>query len=245
MGQVTSASRNPRLDGRRVGLIIPSVNTTIEPEFAWMAPPGISFHAARVMLRTTTEEGLRAMNADVDAASRLIASISPDVVAYACTSGSFLEGAAGLQRQIASVSAIVGCPVVATSAALLDALRTLRIERVALATPYLDAINRIERRFLEEHDIVVVGVEGLGLSGGAIREVKPEVVIDLALRTDRPQAQALFISCTDFRALEVTAELERRLGKPVLTSNQVTLWAILRALGAQSTIAGFGRLLQS
>jgi maleate cis-trans isomerase len=245
MAQVTRASRNPRLDGRRVGLIVPSVNTTIEPEFAWIAPGGISFHAARVMLRATTEEGLREMNAEVGAASLLLASISPDVVAYACTSGSFLEGPAGLRRRISDIADVVGCPVVATSAALLDALRALRIERVALATPYLDPINRIEQRFLKEHGIGVVGVEGLGLSGTAIREVKPEAVIDLALRADRPRAQALFISCTDFRALEVADELEQRLRKPVLTSNQVTLWAILRALGAPPAIAGFGRLLQS
>src|SRR4051812_5681940 len=124
--------RNPRLDGRRVGLIIPSVNATIEPEFAWIAPARLSFHAARIMLRETTEAGLRAMNADVDVASHLLASIDPDVVAYACTSGSFLEGAQGLTRQIDAIGAIVRCPVVATSAALIAALQSLAVKRVAL-----------------------------------------------------------------------------------------------------------------
>ena len=237
-------ARNPRLDGRRVGLIVPSVNTTIEPEFAWLAPPGISFHAARVMLRETTEAGLRAMNADVGAAAQLIASVSPDVVAYACTSGTFLEGVAGLRRQVDAIAAIVGCPVVATSAALLDALRALDLTRIALATPYLDAINRVEQRFLEENGVEVVAVEGLGLSGKAIREVSPATVIELVRRADRAEAQAVFVSCTDFRALEVAAELEAELGKPVLTSNQVTLWAILGALGMPARVANCGRLLQ-
>ena len=241
---MTSASaRNPRLDGRRVGLIIPSVNTTIEPEFAWLAPAGLSFHTARVMLRETTEEGLRAMNADVGAASQLIASVSPDVVAFACTSGSFLEGTVGLRRQIDAIAAIVGCPVVATSAALLDALRALGLTRIALATPYLDSINRVEQRFLEENGIAVVAVEGLGLSGKAIREVQPATVIDLVRRADRADAQAVFVSCTDFRAFEVASALEAALGKPVLTSNQVTLWAILAALGMPPRVAGSGRLL--
>ncbi len=125
---MNTSARNPRLDGRRVGLIVPSVNATIEPEFAWMAPAGLSFHAARVMLRETTEEGLRAMNAEVGAAAALIASVSPDVVAYACTSGSFLEGSAGLRRQVDAIAGIVCCPVVATSAALIEALRALRSE---------------------------------------------------------------------------------------------------------------------
>jgi len=234
---------NPRLDGKRVGLIIPSVNATIEPELAWIAPQAVSFHAARIMLRETTPEGLRAMNEGVEEAGRLLASLSPDAVAYACTSGSFLEGRARLQIQIDAIGAIVGCPVVATSAALIDALQALRIRRLALATPYLDAINRVERAFLTDNGFEVVSVRGLGLSGPAIREVSPERVFDLACAADCEAADALFLSCTDLRALEVVGALEARLQKPVLTSNQVTLWALLHALGREPDIAGFGRLL--
>ena len=236
--------KNPRLDGARVGLVVPSVNATIEPEFAWLAPQGLSFHAARIVLRETTPEGLRAMNEGVEAAARLLASLAPDVVAYACTSGSFLEGRAALDAQVARLAAIVGCPVVATSAALIDALRALGIRRVALATPYLDAVNRVERAFLEDQGFAVVSVRGLGLSGAAIREVEPEQVFALACDADADSADALFLSCTDLRALEVVDALEARLRKPVLTSNQVTLWAILRALGRHVPIEGFGRLLR-
>jgi maleate cis-trans isomerase len=240
---VEGVNRNPRLDGKRVGLIIPSVNATIEPEFAWVAQDGISFHAARIMLRETTPEGLRSMNEGVESAARLLASLSPDAVAYACTSGSFLEGRARLSAQIDAISNVVGCPVVATSAALIDALAALGIRRVALATPYLDAINRVERAFLEDHRVDVVSVRGLGLSGAAIREVAPETVLALACDADCEAAEAVFVSCTDLRALEVVDALEARLQKPVLTSNQVTLWGLLRTLGRETAIAGFGRLL--
>jgi maleate isomerase len=236
--------RNPRLDGRRVGLIIPSVNATIEPEFAWIGPPGLSFHAARIPLRETTPAGLREMNEGVEAAARLLASVSPDVVAYACTSGSFLEGRERLRAQIDAIGAIAGCPVVATSAALIDALQALGIQRLALATPYLDSINRVEQRFLEDHAFDVVSTRALGLSGAAIREVPPERVFELACDADCDLADAVFVSCTDLRALEVVEALEARLAKPVLTSNQVTMWALLRALGSQPDIAGFGRLLR-
>jgi len=245
MACVVELARNPRLDGRRVGLIVPSVNTTIEPELGWIAPPRLSFHAARVMLHETTEDGLRAMNADVGSAAHLIASASPDVVAYACTSGSFIDGTAGLRRQIDTIAGIVGCPVVATSAAMLDAFVALDVRRIALATPYLDAINRAERSFLEDNDVEVVAVEGLGLSGKAIREVAPHTVADLVRSADRPTAQAVFVSCTDLRALEVAEALEQALGKPVVTSNQVTLWGILCALGIRPQIDGFGKLLRA
>jgi maleate cis-trans isomerase len=237
------ARRNPFRGGKRVGLIIPSVNATIEPELAWLALPGLSFHGARVMLRETTPEGVRAMNAELGDAARLIASVAPDVVAFACTSGSFLDGPGALADQLALIGSIVGCPVVATSAAMIAALRHLGIRRIALATPYLDSINEAERRFFEANHIAVAAVRGLGLSGGAIREVPPEAVVALARSADAPDAEALFISCTDLRALETVAALEAALGKPVLTSNQVTLWGVLRALGRPTTVPGCGRLL--
>lgn len=236
---------NPRLDGQRVGLIIPSVNATIEPELAWIAPQGLSFHAARIMLRQTTPEGLREMNAGVEAAAHLLASLAPSAVAYACTSGSFLEGRERLSAQIAAIGAIVKCPVVATSAALIDALHALGVRRLALATPYLDTINRVERAFLEDHGFEVVSVRGLGLSGSAIREVPPEQVFELACEADSERADAVFLSCTDLRALEATEALESLLQKPVLTSNQVTLWSLLRALNRKADISGFGRLLRA
>ena len=238
-------ARNPNLGAVRIGLIIPSVNTTIEPEFARLAPDGFSFHSARVMLRETTPEGLRAMNTEVASASRLVASTNPKVVAYACTSGSFLAGAEGLAKQTAEISAITGCPVVATSAAMIDALRALGLKRIALATPYLDVLNRIEKQYFESHNIEVLSVAGLGLSGTAIREVPPEEVIRLVRGADRPEAEAIFVSCTDLRAAETVALLESELGKPVLTSNLVTLWALMRACGHTMRRKDLGRLFAS
>ena len=237
--------RNPYFGGSRVGLIIPSVNATIEPELAWLALPELSVHAARVTLHETTPEGLRAMNMELEGAARLIASVAPKVVAFACTSGSFLDGPDALKAQVELIRSIVQCSVVATSAAMIEAMRALGIRRIALATPYLDVINAAERRFFEANGIEVVGVKGLGLSGAAIREVPPDDVVALARFADMSSAEAVFISCTDFRALETVAHLEEALGKPVLTSNQVTLWAILRALGRPARVPGLGRLLGS
>lgn len=228
---------------RRVGLIIPSVNAVIEPDYAAVAAPGITFHATRVMLRETTPEGLRAMNEGVAAAATLIASVSPEVVAFACTSGSFIDGEAALTRQIEAIEAITGCPVVATSRAIVEACLALEVRRLALATPYLDVINEAETQFLIGHGFEVTAVQGLGLSGKAIREVPPAEVAALVRAADTPDSEAIFVSCTDFRAFEVADALEQELGKPVLTSNQVTLWAIFRALGVTPDLPGYGRLL--
>ncbi|MGE0847153.1 MAG: aspartate/glutamate racemase family protein [Flavobacteriaceae bacterium] len=239
--QVTPSPRRP--GGKRVGLVVPSVNAVVEPDFAWAAPPGVTFHATRVPLSATTPEGLREMNRSVAAAAGLLAHLTPDLIAYACTSGSFVDGEAGLRAQTAQIADIAGCPVVTTSGAIIDAFGFLGIGRVALATPYRDEVNEAERAFFAGHGIDVLSVVGLGLSGQAIREVTPERVVELAHEADTPDSEALFLSCTDLRALEVVDRLEQELGKPVLSSNQVTLWGILRALGEPTRFSGLGRLL--
>ena len=226
-----------------MGLIVPSVNAVVEPDFAWVSPAGMTFHATRIPLSATTPEGLREMNESVEGAARLLAHLSPDLIAFACTSGGFVDGEAGLRRQVELIAAIAGCPVVTTSRAIIDALRHLGIVKVALATPYLDHVNEAERDFFHGHGLEVTSLVGLGLSGAAIREVPPRDIMALARAADTPDSEAVFLSCTDLRALEVLDALERELGKPVLSSNQVTLWAILRALGEPTGYPGFGRML--
>jgi len=237
--------RNPYLDGAKVGLIIPSVNTTTEPEFAWIAPPGISFHAARVFMNDTTLEALRAMNAEVRRAAELLATLSPDVVAYACTAGSFIDGPDATAALVAEMHEIVRCPVVATSAAMVAALRRLGIARMALATPYPQDVTDCERRFFVASGFDVVSCACLGRSGAGVRPTTFDEITALVRRVERADAQAVFVSCTDLRVLELVDALEQELGKPVLTSNQVTLWAILEALGRRGTVSGYGRLLAS
>jgi len=234
---------NPYLDGAKVGLIVPSVNTTTEPEFAWIAPPHVSFHATRVFMNVTSTEALHAMNAEVRHAAKLLASLSPDAVAYACTAGSFVDGPAATQALVDDIQRIVNCPVVATSTAMIDVLHHLGIKRMGLATPYPQDVTQAERRYLMESGFDVVSCACLGRSGAAIRPTAFEEIIALVRRVDRPQAEAIFVSCTDLRVLELVADLERELEKPILTSNQVTLWGILRKLKISTRLKGLGRIL--
>jgi len=243
--RTTGIRHNPHLGGAKVGLIVPSVNSTTEPEFAWIAPPRISFHAARVFMNVTTVDALRAMNAEVRHAAELLATISPDVVAYACTAGSFVDGPAAATALLRNIQEIVNCPVVATSTAMVSALRHLGIIRMSLATPYPQDVTDHERRFFADSGFDVVSYGCLGRSGADVSPTTFDEIIALVRRVDRPDTQAIFVSCTDLRALEVVDILEDELGKPVLTSNQVTLWGILETLGVRRPLHGFGRLLAS
>lgn len=234
---------NPFLDGVKVGLIVPSVNTTTEPEFNWIAPHKMSFHAARVFMDTTTPEALRAMNAQVHDAGRLLATLKPDVVAYACTAGSFIDGLQRTRAMLYDLSSLVDCPVVATSVAMIEALRSLDVSRVALATPYPRDVSLSEAKFLSDNGFAVVAHDCLGRSGACVRPTRFDEIVELVKRVDVQDAQAIFVSCTDLRALELVDELEKLTGKFVLTSNQVTFWGVLSALADQRPIEGFGRLL--
>jgi len=231
----------------KIGLIIPSTNTINEPEFWRLAPKGVTIHTARaLLLGPATEESYFKMAAAVDGAAEEIATAEVDVVAYGCTSGSII---CPLPELIKNMSEKTGKPSIATAGAVVAALRALGITRVAVGTPYVEFVNESERRFLRDYGFHVTSLHGLELGQTqeerrGIGRVPPEVVFRLARAIDRPDAEAIFISCTNLATLDVIAEIERELGKPVVTSNQACFWACLRLLGIRMSIAGYGRLLE-
>jgi maleate isomerase len=181
--------------------------------------------------------------ADVDMARRIstdqavhvgtrdVLTVEPDVVLYLCTSGSFVRGVSG-ERRIREVMRDAGAPcAVTTSGALLDALAHLNVRDVAVASPYVPAVAARLDAFLREGGIRVLTHRGLGLVDHIWR-VPRTAVRELVLAADRPAAEAVFISCTNVPTYDLIAELEYLLGKPVLSANQVSLWAAARRAGA-------------
>jgi maleate isomerase len=174
-------------------------------------------------------------------ATRDVLTPEPEVVAYACTSGSFVRGVRGeatLRRTMEGAGAPAACT---TSGALVDAITQLGIGRVAIATPYIEPVTKRLVGFLREHAVQTVSCAGLGLLGKIWRVTYAEVV-EIVKAADSDEADALFISCTNLPTYDLIAPLEAALGKPVLTANQVTMWAALRAIGREAI--GGGRLLQ-
>ncbi|MEM5290295.1 aspartate/glutamate racemase family protein [Paraburkholderia sabiae] len=216
-----------------MGLILPSLNTTTEPDFIRHAPSDVGVFATRVFMKVSTPEDLRAMNAQVDDACRLIASIVPDVVVYACTSGTFLDGNSALANITSRIESLTDSRAVTTSAALLDALATLSVSKVAIAAPYPADVTKAECRFFESNGYKVVSSHALLRSGNEIRKITAGEIERLVVEADSPDAEAIVVSCTDLRAFELVQHLEEVVKKPVLTSNQATLWAVLKLLNRQ------------
>ncbi|BAA30082.1 maleate cis-trans isomerase family protein [Pyrococcus horikoshii] len=230
---------------RRIGLIVPSSNTTMEPEFWKMAPEGVSIHTARMRLREVTEESLLEMERHAKDAALELADAEVDVIVYGCTSGSLIKGK-GYDKEIAkNLEEASGIKTITTSTAVLNALNTLDIQKVVVATPYIDSVNEREKEFLEANGIEVLRIKGLGIvKNTEIGRQEPWVAYKLALEVYTPEADGLFISCTNFRTIEIIDKLEVELGVPVVTSNQATMWYALKTMKVKEKYDMYGTLLK-
>lgn len=231
----------------KIGLIVPSTNTINEPEFWRMAPEGVTVHTARVLLlgKATSESYFDMANA-LGRAAQELATAEVDVVAYGCTSGSII---CPLEDLLNDMGRQTGTPATAAAGAVVAALRAFGARKVAVATPYVDFVNESERRFLVDYGFDVTSLHGLQLGETqeerrGIGRVPPRHVYSMARTADRPDADAIFISCTNLATLDVIADIERDLGKPVVTSNQACFWACLRLMGLNTPVHGYGRLLE-
>ena len=230
----------------RIGVIIPGVNVNLEPEFYRVAPKGVSVHTARMLLLgKATQESYLKMEQDTERAAQELATAEVDVVAWACTSGGVLLQPRKIEERICQIA---GCPAISTLTSAIAALNVLGVKRVALGTPYVSFINESEIKSLDDAGFKVVSMYGLEMGENqeerrGIARVPPQSLHRFASHIDRDDADAIFISCTNIAGIEEIAQVEAERGKPVITSNSVTIWHSLRTAGINDKIEGFGRLL--
>jgi maleate isomerase len=230
---------------RRIGLLVPSSNTTVEVEFYRALPPHVSLHVARLHLTQITPEAILGMVADLEAQGRNLASADVDVIVLGATAPSFLKGL-GYDREIAQrITAATGKPATTTSTALIEAIRHLDLKRIALGSAYDDRVNGIARAFLEANGLAVVAAQGLGLVENlVVGRLEDATAYELAKKVDRAEADGIVLACTNWKTMGAIERLERELGKPVVSTTQVSIWAALRALGERQGIPGYGKLLR-
>jgi arylmalonate decarboxylase len=230
----------------RIGVIIPGVNVNLEPEFYRVVPKGVSVHTSRMLLLgKATQESYLKMELDTERAAQELATAEVDVVTWACTSGGVLLKPRTIEEKIRQIA---GCPAISTLTSAIAALKALGAKRIALGTPYVSFINESEIKSLVEAGFKVVSMYGLELGENqeerrGIARIPPQSLHRFARHIDRPDADAIFISCTNVAGIEEIAQIEAECGKPVITSNLVTIWHALRTVGINDKIQGFGRLL--
>ena len=232
-------------------MIVPSSNTVCEPEMSALCPEGVAVYATRVAFEPTLA-GLRAMKAHVERASMELSSEGIcQILVFCCTVGSLLGGVTTEKEITGLMEETAGIPAITTGSSVMAAFETLGVRKIAVATPYTQEINKHEKADLESRGYKVTCIRGYhehvapeALRNDMIGRLPPDAALEMGGAVDGQENEAVFISCTNFRAIEIIQKLEGKTGKPVVTSNQAAMWHALRRLGIKDPIQGYGRLLE-
>jgi maleate cis-trans isomerase len=219
----------------RVGLMVPINNTTMEGELAAWLPEGSTVTRVGIprgagLLTRETMPAYR--DAAVALAAQHFSSTTHDILAYGCTAAGFISGPKGDAELQAELSRVTGLPVVTTARAMVVALQAAGARRIAVVTPYQDAVNDQLSEFLADGGIAVERLATFRAPDvAALGRITAEEVRGLAEATMGEDCDALFIGCSQLPTHAVLGGLAARFGKPALSSIQATAWDAQRVMG--------------
>ena len=168
------------------------------------------------------------------------------MILYGCTSATLTHGP-DFDRELArQIKANSGAETVTAAGALVHAMKTLGIKRIGFASPYVSAINDMAVDFLKNSGIETINRSEIGsdLDNYGQGALNPSAVFDLGLAANHPEIEAIVLSCTDMRSIEIIADLDKEVGKPIITSNQAMAFQAMQLAGIDVALAGFGQLLE-
>ncbi|MFV1852567.1 MAG: Asp/Glu racemase [Thalassospira sp.] len=227
----------------RIGLITLATDFNSEDDLRGILPEDVRLFTTRIEnANPVTVENLRAMAGDLPrAAKTLLPGYGVDVAIYGCTSGTAVVGSDKIAELINQ-----GMPGVAVTNPLLAgemALRAVGAQKIAIVTPYLADVTQSVAEGFVAQGFATTRVMGFGLDNDFdMTALPPEAILEAALNANSDDADAVFISCTAIRSAEIAAEAEKKLGKPVITSNQALIWHALNLLNYEKSVKGFGTL---
>ena len=239
----------PRL---KIGVIGPSTNTIVQPDFEAMRPVGVTNHYSRIIVEDASaisnesfQEGTQAIADNVLDAVRSVLSCKPDFLSMGMSAITFWGGKEGAKRFRASVEDLSGLRLSCGSESLIAAFKAYGgVRRVAFISPYFPVANAQVTRFLADYGVEVVRDICLKCpSWTAIAHVREDYLRDRLHDLDGPDIDAIVQVGTNLSMVRLAAAAELWLGKPVIAINTATYWNALRMAGIQDRIFGFGRLL--
>lgn len=236
---------NGRFPRGRIGIVLLAAEQITDSEAMRIIPEGIGIHFSRVEMETAvTIANLIAAGEKLPAAAkRMVPGLKLDAIGYGCTSGSICITEEYAIKQLLKRGDVEKATTMVTG--VIHALRALNVKKIAIATPYLDEINVAEAIYFESKGFEIVNIQGMNLIDDFdIASVSPAFIKEYAKSVDAPEAEAVFISCGALRSVEIIEELEKEIGKPVVTSNQAFIWDLLRLAGIEDKIDGYGKLFR-
>jgi maleate isomerase len=227
----------------RVGLIIPSSNRMAEQEMARAFPPGVMTHVTRLRMTGDNHLAFEELVPRIEEATRALTDARCDVVAFHCTANSMEGGKAGEEQILATLAGAGAARATTTITAIQRAFNALAARRIVLITPYSADTTEHEAEFLRQAGYDVLSSKGFALAGSdAYCSAPPQFWRDRAIEAAHPDAGAYLISCANISVFGVIRELEARLERPVVTSNQAVIWDTLRLIGWRETRGCPGQL---
>ena len=230
-----SSSSNLELEGKRVGLIVPSTNTVMEPDLYRNLPSGTTVHTSRMLLEgsVTIEAEELMLDVYLPECARQIGTLQPDVVVFGCTSAGALRGPAYEQELAGEISKATGAPTITIMGAVVDELQRLGVKSVAVLTPYSEEINDTIKDSLETTGFTVPYINGMDVKGAFnIAAVTPEEIVDYVQEQLKGvDSDCLFVSCANLKSVDVLNDIREVAGRPVVTSNQAVLEGVKRTIG--------------
>jgi len=217
----------------RVGLLIPSSNTMMEPDFIRGLPAGTTLHTGRMFMEDTTPAAeYRMLDEFALPAARDVGTARPDVIVFGCTSAGALRGNKYDTELCSRISDIAGAPAVSTIRSVREAIAASGASRVGVITPYIDELNEKIKESIEADGIEVVRIAGLGMTENfQIAQVPIGDIIEFAVASLQGlDIELVFASCTNFGAVQAIPAIAERFGLPVISSNQAVLDATVRQL---------------
>lgn len=247
---VKKQPREFSLDARperwRVGVVVLATDHTTERDFARICPrEDVGVYVNRIAYENpTTPENLARMRPRLsEAAAMILPGESLDALYYSCTAASVLLGDEAVQAALNATKPDV--PVITPSLAARTALKKLGAHRISILMPYLPETGRLFGDYFSRHGFEVLNLVCLGFEDDReMARISPRDIVAAAREAVTVESEALFISCTALRGAQVAGEIEREIGRPVITSNQASIWLSLRAAGVNDPVEGFGRLLR-
>ncbi|WP_347312317.1 maleate cis-trans isomerase family protein [Defluviimonas sp. SAOS-178_SWC] len=227
--------------GRRAtfGLIVLPADETLENELRAILPrDGVALYHSRIaMPPKVTPETLAAMERALPAAVSTLPEIDFDVIGYGCTSGATVIGPEGVARAVQSVRP--GAQVADPVSAVMAAARHLGARRIGFVSPYVESVSAAMRRLLEANGFEIAGFGSFMESDDrVVARITPEATLAAIEKVAAmAPADAVFVSCTNLRVAGIAEEAERRIGRPVLSSNLALAWQMMRAAGIRSDTA--------
>jgi maleate isomerase len=231
----------------RIGLITLASDFRIEKDFNDVIyGKNIDLYSNRInCYNPLTNKTLKKMADDIpEVTKNILPDQKLDCVAYGCTSGTIAAGYQSIYEKVNLPKPKTKVTTPITSA--INALKTLKINKVSIFTPYTDEINQSVINYFKNEKIEISELSYFDIASDLdIGKVDPQHLFDVLIKQDLSNSDALFVSCTALPVLSIINEIEKKLGKVILSSNQTLIWDTLKQVNNQNRVDGYGVLFNS